>query len=92
MNKTLLLIFSFLIITSTISPQSKIDINNLIDFDGLLYAPNSDKPYSGIIFDLYENSANKKLDGYYRNGLKNGNGHGGTRKVSKIVQVFLKTA
>ena len=72
MNKTLLLIFSFLIITSTISPQSKIDINNLIDFDGLLYAPNSDKPYSGIIFDLYENSANKKLDGYYRNGLKNG--------------------
>ena len=72
MNKTLLLIFSFLIITSTISPQSKIDINNLIDFDGLLYAPNSDKPYSGIIFDLYEHSANKKLDGYYRNGLKNG--------------------
>ena len=47
------------------------DIDNLIDIGGLLYKPNDDKPFTGIVFDLYENGQ-KKLEGRYRNGLKNG--------------------
>jgi len=51
--------------------QSKMDINNLIDRNGLLYKPNDDKPYTGIVFDLYDNTQ-KKFDGRYRKGIKNG--------------------
>ena len=51
--------------------QSRIDINNLVDRDGLLYAPNKEKPFTGSVFDLHDNGQ-KKLNGRYRNGLKNG--------------------
>ena len=51
--------------------QSKMDIDNLINIGGLLYAPNKEKPYSGSVFDLYDNGQ-KKLNGRYRNGIKNG--------------------
>ena len=71
MKKTLLIITALLFITSTAFPQTKMDINNLIDRSGLLYKPNDDKPFTGIVFDLYENGQ-KKLEGRYRNGLKNG--------------------
>ena len=71
MKKTLLLITSVLFITSAAFSQSKMDINNLIDRGGLLYAPNNDKPFSGSVFEFYENGT-EKLNGRYRNGLKNG--------------------
>ena len=59
-------------ITSFVVPQtSKMNINDLIDRGGLLYAPNDDKPYTGKVFDFYDNDQ-KKLDGGYRKGLKNG--------------------
>ena len=47
------------------------DINNLIERDSLLYAPNDDKPFTGNVFDFYD-SGKKSEDGRYRNGLKNG--------------------
>ena len=47
------------------------DINNLIDRSGLLYAPNKEKPFSGSVFALYDNGQ-KKLNGRYRKGLMNG--------------------
>ena len=47
------------------------DINNLIDRGGLLYAPNKEKPFSGSVFALYDNGQ-KKLNGRYRKGLMNG--------------------
>ena len=47
------------------------DIDNLIDIGGLLYAPNNNKPYTGIVFDFYENGT-EKLNGRYRKGIKNG--------------------
>jgi len=47
------------------------DINNLIDKGGLLYAPNKEKPFSGSVYDLYD-SGQKKLNGRYRNGVRNG--------------------
>ena len=60
-----------LLLASLLYPQSKMDINNLIDRGGLLYAPNKEKPFSGSVFDLYDNGQ-KKLNGRYRNGIKNG--------------------
>ena len=71
MKKTLLLITSVLFITSAAFSQSKMDINNLIDRGGLLYAPNNDKPFSGSVFEFYENGT-EKLNGKYRKGIKNG--------------------
>ena len=71
MKKTILIIASILFITSTVFPQSKMDIDNLIDMGGLLYEPNDDKPYTGKVFDFYDNGQ-KKLDGNYRKGLMNG--------------------
>ena len=61
--------------------QSKMDINNLIDRDGLFYAQNQEKPFTGSVFALYDNGR-KKLNGRYKNGIKNGqwtwwNRHGG---------------
>ena len=71
MKKTVLLITSLVFITSLSFSQSKMDINNLIDRGGLLYEPNDDQPYTGKVFDFHE-SGQKKLDGKYRNGLRNG--------------------
>ena len=51
--------------------QYKLDINNLIDRDGVLYAPNKNKPFSGSVFDFYENGT-ERFNGRYRNGIKNG--------------------
>ena len=68
--------------------QSKMDINNLIDRGGLMYATNDDKPYTGSVFDFSENGQ-KKLNGRYRNGLKNGkwtwwNMDGGTDSTGSL--------
>ena len=71
MKKTFLIITAFLFITSTAFPQAKMDMNNLMDRGGLLYAPNKEKPFSGSVFALYDDGQ-KKLNGRYRNGLKNG--------------------
>ncbi len=67
MKKTLLIA----LLLSVGFPQTKMDINNLIERRGLVYAPNKEKPYSGSVFELYGN-AQKKLYGRYRKGLKNG--------------------
>ena len=71
MKKTILIITSLVFITSIVFPQSKMDINNLIDRGGLLYAPNDNNPFSGSVFEFYENGT-EKLTGRYRKGLKNG--------------------
>jgi antitoxin component YwqK of YwqJK toxin-antitoxin module len=72
MKKILLIITSLLFNTSVIFPQSKVNINDLVEVEGKVIRPNSDKPYSGLVFDTYENTGNEKLEGFYRNGLKNG--------------------
>ena len=64
-------IVQLLLVIGLVWGQSKIDINNLIDRGGLLYATNDNKPYTGLVFEFYENSQ-KKLNGRYRNGVKNG--------------------
>ena len=60
-----------LLLASQLYPQSKIDINNLIERDSLLYAPNDNKPYTGSVFSFYENGK-EELNGRFRNGIKNG--------------------
>ena len=50
--------------------QFKMDINNLIDRGGLLYATNDDEPYTGLVFEFYDNGQ-KRLNGRYNNGIKN---------------------
>ena len=60
-----------LLLASQLYPQSKMNINNLVEYGGLLYAPNDNKPYAGSVFSIYENGI-EKLNGKYRNGLKNG--------------------
>ena len=65
-----LLTILVLLFASLLYSQSKFDINNLIDRGGLMYAPNDDEPYTGKVFDFYENGQ-KKLDGSYRKGLMN---------------------
>jgi len=49
----------------------KLDINNLIDRGGLMYAPNDDEPFTGSVFDFYDNGQ-RKFDGRYRKGLMHG--------------------
>ena len=66
-----LLTISVLLFASLLYSQGKFDINNLIDRGGLKYAPNDDEPYTGKVFDFYENGE-KELDGNYRKGLMNG--------------------
>jgi peptidyl-prolyl cis-trans isomerase B (cyclophilin B) len=60
-----------LLLTLPIYSQAKIDINNLIDRGGLLYAPNKEKPFSGSVFDMY-NNGQLIMNGRYRKGLKIG--------------------
>ena len=67
-----LLTVTILLFASLLYSQSKFDINNLIDRGGLKYAPNDDEPYTGKVFDFYDNKGLKKLDGRYRKGLMNG--------------------
>ena len=67
MKKTLLL----LLFTSIVFSQSKVNINNFIQYGDRWFKENDDKPFSGSVFAMYENGQ-KKLNGRYQNGIKNG--------------------
>ncbi|MDB9854081.1 hypothetical protein OAC91_02475 [Candidatus Marinimicrobia bacterium] len=53
------------------SVKEPVNGENLIERSGLLYTVNGQKPYTGEVFELHDNG-NKKLDGYYKDGLMNG--------------------
>ena len=72
MKKIFLIITALLFITSTAFPQSKVNINNLSDYGGKMFKENDDKPYTGLVFDLYRTTGNKSLEGRYKDGLRNG--------------------
>jgi len=72
MKKTLLIITSLLFYTSIVFSQSKVNINNLSDYGGKMFKENDDKPYTGLVFDLYRTTGNKSLEGRYKDGLRNG--------------------
>ena len=52
--------------------QSKMDINNLIDRGGVLYAPNDDKPFTGIVFDLSKETGSIISKTEYEQGIPHG--------------------
>jgi antitoxin component YwqK of YwqJK toxin-antitoxin module len=60
-----------LLLVSSLYPQVNIDIDKLLERGGLLYAPNKEKPFTGSVFDLFDNGQ-YKLKGRYRSGLKHG--------------------
>ena len=48
-----------------------INYRELVDRNGVKYQQDSQKPYSGEIFDLYDNG-NKKIEGSYKDGIEDG--------------------
>ena len=70
MNKTLTILLSIFLLSSVSYSQSKMNFNNLVEYGGKKFKPNDDEPYTGRVFDLYE-SGQKKLEGFYKDGLKN---------------------
>ena len=72
MKRTILFITSLVLITSVSFSQSKVNINNLVQYGDKMFEENDDKPYTGMVFDLYKSNGNKKLEGRYKDGLRNG--------------------
>ena len=69
-----------IVISSFAVSQSKINVNHLLDYGGIKFMPNSDKPFNGKVFELYDNGAKhweKRYirgiaAGYYRSWYQNG--------------------
>ena len=72
MKHTLLIITALLFITSTVIPQSKVNINNLVEYGGKMFKQDDDKPYTGKVFDLDKSTGTKVMEGRYKDGLKDG--------------------
>ena len=53
-----------LLLSALLYPQSKININDLVEVDGKIIKPNSDKLYTGIVYDSYVNTGDKKLESF----------------------------
>ena len=51
------IIFVSIVISSFALSQSKINVNHLLDYGGIKFMPNSDKPFNGKVFELYDNGA-----------------------------------
>ena len=69
MKKTLLIILPLLLILGC--SKEPINENSLLDRNGVKYQQDSQKPYSGKVFRLYENGE-KKLEGSYKDGKEDG--------------------
>ena len=96
MKHTLLIITALMLVVGCGSDTITLDINNLIDRNGLMYAPNDEKPYTGDVFELYEDGKNK-LSGDYKYGKLDGkwilwynNGHKGLEGVFKYGELVGK--
>ena len=60
-----------LLLASLLYPQDKANINSLVQYGDKMYKIDDDKPYTGKVFDLYKSNGNKKVEGYYKDGLRN---------------------
>jgi len=60
-----------LLLVSQLYPQAKVNINNLVEYGDKMYKTDDDRPYTGKVFDLYKSNGNKKVEGYYKDGLRN---------------------
>ena len=71
MKRTILFITSLVLMTSVSFSQSKVNTNTLVQYGDKMYKINDDKPYTGKVFDLHKSNGNKKMEGYYKDGLRN---------------------
>ena len=69
MKRLLLIVLPLLLIVGC--SKEPINKNSLVDRNGVKYQQDSQKPYSGEIFDLYDNG-NKKIEGSYKDGKEDG--------------------
>tara|TARA_B100000686_G_scaffold76341_1_gene82280 strand:- start:4656 stop:6947 length:2292 start_codon:yes stop_codon:yes gene_type:complete len=51
--------------------QHKVNVNHLLEYGGLKYMPFSEKPFSGKVFELYDNGE-KHWEKVYKNGVEDG--------------------
>ena len=65
MKRLLLIVLPLLLIVGCSKP---IEDSTLINKDGLMYSPDSDKPYTGEVFINYS-TGEKLYQGTYENGL-----------------------
>ena len=68
MSKVLSLLVLFVVISCG---QKEIDVNQLVEKNGLYYEMNSDRPFSGTTINLYENNQIESM-WTYKNGIKDG--------------------
>ena len=73
MKRTILFIFSFFI--SIGFSQSRVNINVLIEYDGKMYKPDENEPYTGKVFDEWENWQTKE-ESLYRDTKVDCGSHG----------------
>ena len=72
MKKIFLIFTSLLFITSTVFPQSKMNIKYLDEYGGKKFKQNDDKPFTGIVFDLSKETGNKISETKYVKGVPHG--------------------
>jgi len=69
MKKTLLLLLILISITSC--SEKEVLSSALVERNGIMHEVNNDNPFSGKVFDKYENQQ-FKMTGHYKKGLKTG--------------------
>ena len=70
MKQTLLIITAVMLVVGFTSGQEPIDGSTLVYKDDLMYAPGSDKPYSGVA--VWYNSGQKEYESTFKDGERNG--------------------
>jgi len=65
-------VLTTIIFISTIFPQTRVNINELVKYKDKYYHENKDRPFNGMVFDNSKISNNKILEFRIKDGLKNG--------------------
>ena len=87
MKHTLLIITALMLIVGCSSDP--IDVDKLVERGGLLYEVNSDKPYSGPVFSLYENGQMSE-EGTLKNGKADGKATEWNKNGQKSLEATFK--
>ena len=66
-----ILSFILLFILSCDGEQIELHISNTVMFSGKLYKIDENKPFSGIVYNTYQNGQ-REYSGEYKNGIPNG--------------------
>ena len=62
---------SYITLQLSCGELKEISINETIQFEGKIYLLKEDNPYSGIVYDLYDNGQ-REYEGHYKDGKPNG--------------------